>query len=91
MDDLHRLRATYSSMSRICCNPTVGRRVALDQCRRGLGWDDVGNYYALLSSLTQLSNPEACFLTMIPMYSRKPAGLDHASSILPVPPMAGII
>ena len=41
--------------------------VALDQCRHGLGWDDVGNYHALLSSLIQLSNPEACFLTRIPM------------------------
>jgi len=48
-------------------NPTAGRCVALDQCRRGLGWDDVSNYYALLSILTQLDNLEACFLTGIPM------------------------
>ena len=54
-------------MHRICSNPAVGRHVALDQCRHGLGWDDVGNYYTLLSSLTQLSNPEASFLTRIPM------------------------
>ena len=54
-------------MHRICCNHTVGQRVALDQCCHGLGWDDVGNYYALLSSLTQLGNLEACFLTGIAM------------------------
>ena len=65
MDDLRSLRATCSSMRRIYGNPTIGQHVALDQCRRGLGWDDVGNYYALLSSLTQLSNSEACFLTGI--------------------------
>ena len=53
-------------MCHICDNPVVGRCVALNQCRRGLG-DYVGNYYALLSSLTQLANSEACFLTGIPM------------------------
>jgi hypothetical protein len=29
--------------------------------------DDLGNYYALLASLTQLGNPEACFLIEIPI------------------------
>ena len=52
MVDLCSLQETYSSMRHICGNPTVGRRVALDQCRRRMGWDDVGNYYALFSSLT---------------------------------------
>ena len=37
MDDLHSLRVTYSSMHRICGNPAISQRVALDQCRRGLG------------------------------------------------------
>ena len=37
MDDLHSLRVTCSSMRCICDNPTIGRRVALDQCRRKLG------------------------------------------------------
>jgi hypothetical protein len=54
-------------MRHICGNTAIGWHVALDQCRRRLRWDDVGDYYALLSSLTQLSNPEACFLTRIPM------------------------
>ena len=67
MDDLYSLWATCSSMRRICGNPAIGRRMVLDQCRHGLGWDDVGNYYALLSSLTQLGNSEACFLIGIPM------------------------
>ena len=65
MDDLRSLRAACSSMRHICSNPAVGRRVALHQCRCGLGWDEDGNYYALLSSLTQLGNLEACFLTRI--------------------------
>jgi hypothetical protein len=54
-------------MRRICGNAAIGRRVELDPCRRRLRWDDIGDYYALLSSLTQLSNLEACFLTRIPM------------------------
>ena len=54
-------------MRRICGNSTIGQRMALDQCRHELGWDDVGNYYAHISRLTQLGNPEACFLTRIPM------------------------
>ena len=52
MDELRSLRATYSSKHYMYGNPTAGRRVALDQCRRRMGWDDVGNYYALFSSLT---------------------------------------
>ena len=67
MDDLRSLWVTFSSMRRICSNPAVGWHVALHQCRRRLGWDDLSNYYALLTCLTQLGNPEACFLTRIPM------------------------
>ena len=59
VDDLYSLWVICLSMHRICGNPTIGRRMALDQCRHGLGWDDVGNYYALLSSLTHLRNLEA--------------------------------
>jgi hypothetical protein len=58
MDDLYSLWVTCSSMHRICDNLAIGRRMALDQCRRGLGWDDVGDYYTLISSLTQLGNLE---------------------------------
>ena len=63
MDDLRSLWVTCSSMRRICGNPTIGQRVAMHQCKRRLGWDDLGNYYAFLTSLTQLGNPEAYFLT----------------------------
>ena len=55
-------------MSRICGDPAVGRHVAMDQCRHGARlWNDLNNYYALLASLTQLGNLEACFLTGIPI------------------------
>ena len=64
---------------------------ALHRCRRGLGWGNLGNYYALLASLTQLNNLEACFLTGIPMVFEKPKGPGHASIISPVSPMAGTI
>ena len=52
MDDLYSLWATCSSIYRICSNPTVGRRLALDQFRRGRTGANPVNYYALLASLT---------------------------------------
>jgi hypothetical protein len=50
---------------RKCQHPTVGRHLALDQFRCGRTWDDPIDYEALLASLTQVGNPEACFLTGI--------------------------
>ena len=52
-------------MHRICGDPAVGRRMALDWFRRGRTWDDPVDYEALLASLTQVGNSEACFLTRI--------------------------
>ena len=43
-DDLHSLWTTCLSMCRIYGNPVTSRCMALDHCRRGLRWDDVGNY-----------------------------------------------
>ena len=66
MDDLRSLRATCSSMRRIYSDPTVSRRVAVDQCRHGArSSNDRVNYFALLARLTQVDNLEACLLTKI--------------------------
>jgi len=65
MDDLHSLWATCSSMHRICGNPVVGRHLSLVRFKCGTTWDGPINYEALLASLTQLSNLEACFFTRI--------------------------
>ena len=65
MDDLRSLLATYLSLYLICGDPTVGRYLALDQFRCGRTWDDPIDYEALLASLTQVGNPEACFFTGI--------------------------
>ena len=43
----------------------VGRCLALDRFRHGRTWDDPVDYEALLASLTQVGNLEACFLTWI--------------------------
>ena len=68
MDDLHSLQVTYSFMRHIYGDPAIGHRVAMDWCRHEARlWNDLDNYYALLASLTQLGNPEACILTRIPM------------------------
>jgi hypothetical protein len=63
MDDLYSLRATCSSMRRICGDPTAGQHLALDWVRHGSTGANPVNYYALLATLTHVSNPEACFLT----------------------------
>ena len=52
-------------MHRICSDPTIGQHLALDWFRHGRTWDDPVNYEALLSSLTQVGNPEASLLTKI--------------------------
>jgi hypothetical protein len=52
-------------MCRICGNPAIGRHLALDRFRRERTWDDPIDYEALLASLTQVGNLEACFLTRI--------------------------
>jgi len=49
-------------MRHIYGHPTVGRHLALDRFRRGRTGVDPVNYYALLASLTQVGNLEACFL-----------------------------
>ena len=65
MDDLRSLWVTCSSMRRICGDPAVGQHLALDRFRRGRMSANLVNYYALLASLTQVGNPDACFLTGI--------------------------
>ena len=65
MDDLHSLWVICSSIRRICGDPAIGRRLALDRFRHRRTWDDPVDYEALLASLTQVDNLEACFLTGI--------------------------
>jgi hypothetical protein len=90
MDDLYSLWATFSFMCYICDDPTVGHRVAMDRCRhRARSWNDLDNYYTLFASLTQLDNPEACFLIGIPMVFMDNHTLGHASTISPAQLMAG--
>jgi hypothetical protein len=52
-------------MRYICGHLAVGQHLALDWFRsRRTGADPI-NYYAFLASLTQVSIPDACFLTRI--------------------------
>ena len=62
MDDHRSLWVICSSMRRIYGDPIIGRRLALDRFRRGRMGADPVDYYTLLASLTQVGNPEACFL-----------------------------
>ena len=52
-------------MRRIYSDPTIGQRLALDRVKRSRTGANPINYYALLASLTQVGNLEACFLTRI--------------------------
>ena len=65
MNNLYSQRATCSSMRSICGDLAVGQRLALDRFRSGRMGADPVIYYALLASLTQVGNPDACFLTWI--------------------------
>jgi hypothetical protein len=62
--------------------------VALDWCEREWGWNDLGNYFALLVNLTQLGNLEAYFLTGIPIVfeenHRPRPCLDHRALVADV-------
>ena len=49
-------------MHHIYSDPAIGQCLALDQVRRRRTGADPVNYYALLASLTQVDNLEACFL-----------------------------
>ena len=91
MDDLHSLRATCLSMRGIYGDPTVGRRLALDRFRRGRTGADPIDYYALLASLTQVGNLEACFLTRIQTVFMEKHSPRHASMISSTPLMVGTI
>ena len=90
-DDLHSLRATCSSMRHICGEPIVCRCLALDRFRRRRTWDDTIEYEALLASLTQVGNLEACFLTRIQIVFMKKHSHSHASTISPMLLIAGTI
>jgi hypothetical protein len=62
MDDLRSLRAT--SKYSMCEDRTISKRVVLDQrFARDMTRNDYNGYATLLAHLTQLGNPEACFLT----------------------------
>uniref|UniRef100_K3YKZ9 F-box domain-containing protein n=1 Tax=Setaria italica TaxID=4555 RepID=K3YKZ9_SETIT len=71
MDDLRSLWATCSFMLRMCGDPAVGRHVALDRFSRAMLWNKPDGYDTLLASLTQVGNPEACFLTGIQVIFRE--------------------
>ena len=90
-DNLHSLWVTCSSMHHICGEPTVYRCLALDRYRRGSTWDDTIDYEALLASLTQVGNPEACFLTGIQNVFIERHSPSHGSMISPTLLMASII
>ena len=91
MDDLRSIWVTYSSMHRICGDLTIGQCLALDQVRHGRTRVDPVNYYALLASLTQVDNSEACFLTGIQIVFMEKRSPSQASTISPAQPMAGKI
>ncbi|RLM70237.1 hypothetical protein C2845_PM17G07440 [Panicum miliaceum] len=71
MDNLRVLWATCHSMLRLCGEPEVGRRVALRRFADDMSWDDPVGYATLVSCLTKVGNPEACFLTGMEVVFRK--------------------
>jgi hypothetical protein len=64
--DLRSLRGTCSTMRRVCGHGDVGRHLSIEGIRDEISWVwNPTSYKAFLAMLTDLGNPEACFLSRI--------------------------
>jgi hypothetical protein len=64
--DLRSLRGTCSTMRRMYVHNNIGRCLSIDGIREEISWVwDTTAYKAFLAMLTDLGNPEACFLSGI--------------------------
>ena len=64
MEDLRALRGTSRFMRRLCRNPEVGRRINLERVSSSNNrWSRRIAYQALLYRLTNVGNPQPCFIT----------------------------
>ena len=65
MEDRRTLQGTCCFMRRLCRNPKVGRRINLGRVPRSNNrWSPDGiAYQALLHRLTNICNPQECFIT----------------------------
>ena len=66
MEDLCALWGTCRFMRRLCKNPEVGRRINLERVSSSNNrWSRRIAYQALLYRLTNVGNPQPCFITRI--------------------------
>jgi hypothetical protein len=65
-------------MPRVCGEPEVGQRVALEWFADDMAWHHPNGYGILVARLTSVSNPEACFITRIEV-------IFHGPVIRPLP------
>ncbi|KAG2658200.1 hypothetical protein PVAP13_1KG266000 [Panicum virgatum] len=63
MADLRALWGTCRFMRRVCSNPEVSWRINLGRVSSSNRWRNTIAYQALLHRLTNIGNPEACFIT----------------------------
>jgi hypothetical protein len=63
MEDLRTLRGTCRFMRCLCRNPEVGSRINLGRVSSHNRWRNTIAYKALVQSLTNIGNPQACFKT----------------------------
>jgi hypothetical protein len=73
--DLRGLRGTCSTMRHVCGHDDVGRCLSIEGIRDEISW--VWNpiaYKAFLAMLSDLGNPEACFLSRIKAFFIKHRG-----------------
>jgi hypothetical protein len=59
MDDLHSIRATCHFMRRVCSEPKVGWRVALEWFTDDMAWHNPDGYNTLLAHVTLVCNSKA--------------------------------
>ena len=75
MEDLCALWGTCLFMRRMCRNPEVGRRINLGRVSSSNRWQHTIAYQALLHRLTNIGNPQACFVTG--MHAVFPMGVGY--------------
>ncbi|KAG2611919.1 hypothetical protein PVAP13_4KG230705 [Panicum virgatum] len=63
MDDLHSLWATCRFLRGITSDCGIGQRIDVRQFAPAILWNDSAAYAALLAHLTDIGNPETCYIT----------------------------
>ena len=90
MDDLRSLRATCRFLCGVTRDRAVGQCIDVRRFTAAMLWNNIAAYATHLAHLTDISNPEACYVTgMNNAFSKGTLRPGHASLSLPAPSIVG--